>query len=150
VIRPAREDEGPALEALMHASNGYSTPEQRRLIERVRVPVGEGALTFVHADAAGLGGFYTLLQHAGGRWEIDLFFTANDRQGSGLGRALFAHAAAEAARRGGRELLIVSNPPAAGFYRRMGAREDGVDAPRPDIPWERPRFVLPLTAVINR
>ena len=147
MIRIAREDEAPALEALMHASNGYATPEQRRLIERVRVPVeaAGASVTYVLEDAAGAAGFYTLVRRSEAQQEIDLFFTANDRQGRGVGRRMFEHAVAEARRRGARELLVISNPPSAAFYRRMGCREDGVDAPRPDIPWERPIFTFDLS-----
>jgi GNAT superfamily N-acetyltransferase len=39
----------------------------------------------------------------------------------GLGRALLAHAVAEARRRGAERLTILADPNAAGFYERNGA-----------------------------
>ena len=41
---------------------------------------------------------------------------------SGVGRALMAHAIDEARRRGAKRLTILSDPYAAGFYERNGAR----------------------------
>ncbi len=45
--------------------------------------------------------------------------------GGGLGRRLFDRVAAEARERGASELEIVSDPHAAGFYERLGARRSG-------------------------
>lgn len=45
---------------------------------------------------------------------------------SGAGRELFAWARAEAQSAGACTLVIESDPGAAGFYRRMGASDDGV------------------------
>jgi GNAT superfamily N-acetyltransferase len=39
----------------------------------------------------------------------------------GVGRALLAHAVAEARRRGAEQLTILADPNAAGFYGRNGA-----------------------------
>ncbi len=41
---------------------------------------------------------------------------------AGIGRALIAHAIEEARRRGAKRLTILSDPYAAGFYKRNGAR----------------------------
>jgi GNAT superfamily N-acetyltransferase len=46
----------------------------------------------------------------------------------GVGRALFDWAAKDARERGARWLWIEADPDAAGFYRRMGAVDDGVAA----------------------
>ena len=45
--------------------------------------------------------------------------------GGGLGRRLFDRLVAEARERGAAELEIVSDPHAAGFYERLGARRTG-------------------------
>ncbi|MEX0342414.1 MAG: GNAT family N-acetyltransferase, partial [Erythrobacter sp.] len=45
--------------------------------------------------------------------------------GHGIGRRLFAWAAATVAARGGRSLAIAADPQAADFYRRMGAVDAG-------------------------
>ena len=55
---------------------------------------------------------------------------------SGVGRRLFLAAAALARQDGARLLVIQSDPHAAEFYRRMGARDAG-DAPSESIPGRR-------------
>jgi predicted N-acetyltransferase YhbS len=52
---------------------------------------------------------------------------------TGVGRALIAHAIDEARRRGAKRLTILSDPYAAGFYERNGARRIG-EAPSDAIP----------------
>jgi predicted N-acetyltransferase YhbS len=143
-FRLATAADGPALDAIMHASNGYNTPEMRAAIESEHVPPNTDAyLTFVMEDAS-LCGFHSIKRTAPDTWELDLFFIANKRQGEGLGADLFRHAAAEAKQRGARTLVIVSNPSAADFYARMGATRDGFGQPVGRFIWPRPRFVLPL------
>lgn len=88
-------------------------------------------------------GFYALVPH-GDDQELDLFFTANETQGTGLGRRLFEHMADRAKARGAGRVVISSNPEAAGFYRRMGAVEVGVSPPGDGISWDRPKFELVL------
>jgi hypothetical protein len=61
-----------------------------------------------------------------------------------VGRLLFEDMAATARGLGAPQVAIVSNPAAADFYRRMGARDAGVVAPSATIGWERPRLVLDL------
>jgi GNAT superfamily N-acetyltransferase len=63
---------------------------------------------------------------------------------TGAGRALFAWASGVGAQGGAASLVIESDPGAAGFYRRMGARDDGV-APSESIPGRfLPKLVLDL------
>lgn len=62
----------------------------------------------------------------------------------GAGRTLFAWAKAAAADLGATHLIMEADPDAAPFYRRMGARDDGV-APSGSIPGRvLPRLVLTL------
>lgn len=62
----------------------------------------------------------------------------------GVGRCLFAWAAAAAREAGAHVLIIEADPGAADFYRRMGARDDGV-VPSGSIPGRfLPRFKLAL------
>ena len=61
---------------------------------------------------------------------------------SGVGRALLAHAIAEARRRGAERLTILADPNAAGFYERNGAVRIG-EAPSDAVPGR----VLPLYEV---
>lgn len=69
--------------------------------------------------------------------------------GAGLGALLFRHACEEAARLGARTLEIVSDPNAAGFYRKMGAVRRGE---APSVPAGRvlPVLVLDLTRARER
>jgi GNAT superfamily N-acetyltransferase len=62
---------------------------------------------------------------------LDNFFLLPGHIGSGLGRQMWKQALARAAERGAHRLTLESDPNAAGFYERMGARRTGsVIAPR--------------------
>lgn len=62
---------------------------------------------------------------AGARASLEHLWVLPEAIGTGAGRKLFEHAADCARRAGARELEIVSDPYAAGFYVRMGARKTG-------------------------
>jgi len=143
VIDRAREADLAVLRAMMADSNGYERPEELAMIQAFArdwwfAPDDE---VWVLRDPAGPAGFYALVEGPEG-WELDLFFTANDRQGQGVGRRLFAAMGERARALGAWRVLIKSNPRAADFYRRMGAEPAGFDPPSEEIPWARPRFVL--------
>jgi predicted N-acetyltransferase YhbS len=65
--------------------------------------------------------------------DLDKLFVEPQRIRSGVGSALVAHAIDEARRRGAKRLTILSDPYAAGFYERNGARLIG-QAPSDAIP----------------
>ena len=65
--------------------------------------------------------------------DLDKLFVEPHRIRTGVGRALIAHAIGEARRRGANRLTILSDPYAAGFYERNGARLIG-EAPSDAIP----------------
>ena len=76
--------------------------------------------------------------------EIDLLFVDPPMMGYGIGAALFVWAAEAARAAGARELFILSDPGARGFYERMGAVYIG-DAPSDAIPGRLlPRLVFAL------
>jgi GNAT superfamily N-acetyltransferase len=148
VIRPARDQDVPALRRLMRESNGYAEPDARAMIVAYAgtwsLPDSPDAIVRVLEDEEGIAGFHKLVPHADGM-ELDLFFTDNARQGRGFGRTLFADACEAARAAGAARMVVVSNPPAADFYRRMGARDDGVAPPgTAGISWPRPRLVVEL------
>jgi GNAT superfamily N-acetyltransferase len=61
---------------------------------------------------------------------LDNFFLLPGHIGSGLGRQMWEQAVTRAAERGADRLTLESDPNAAGFYERMGARRTGsVTAP---------------------
>ncbi len=145
-VRRASPADTAALRTLMATSNGYERPAARAMIvafaETWRVPDGPHEV-WLAEEGGVIAGFYALIPH-GADQELDLFFTANAAQGTGLGRRLFAHMAGRARALGAACVAISSNPEAAGFYRRMGAVDDGVTPPGEGISWERPKLSLVL------
>ncbi len=65
--------------------------------------------------------------------DLDKLFVEPQRIRDGVGRLLIGEAIAEARRRGAKRLTILSDPYAAGFYERNGARLIG-QAPSDAIP----------------
>lgn len=145
-LRRASPADTAALRMLMATSNGYERPAARAMIvafaETWSVPEGAHEV-WLAEDAGAVVGFYALIPQ-GADQELDLFFTANDAQGTGLGRRLFEAMAARARALGAACVVISSNPEAAGFYRRMGAVDAGVTPPGDGIAWERPKLSLML------
>jgi GNAT superfamily N-acetyltransferase len=145
-LRRASPADTAALRALMATSNGYDRPEARAMIVAFagtwNVPDGPHEV-WLAEEAGAIVGFFALIPH-GSDQELDLFFTANDAQGNGVGRRLFEAMAARARALGATCVLISSNPEAAGFYRRMGAVDVGVTPPGHGIAWERPKLKFRL------
>ena len=145
-VRRAVPADTPALRAMMAGSNGYGRPEARAMIVAFAagwsVPEAGHEIWLAQEDGV-VAGFYALIPHGADR-ELDLFFTGNATQGTGLGRRLFEHMADRARALGAARVVISSNPEAAGFYRRMGAVEVGVSPPGDGISWERPKLTLDL------
>src|SRR5262245_12186483 len=80
----------------------------------------------------------------GDKADLAKLFIAPSTLRSGAGRKLFDWAVTTARERGARWLWIEADPDAAGFYRRMGAVDDGV-APSGSIPGRSlPRLKLKL------
>jgi GNAT superfamily N-acetyltransferase len=76
--------------------------------------------------------------------ELDKLFVEPTRLRSGAGKALFEWAATMARNAGAVTMMIKADPGAAGFYRRMGAVDDGI-APSGSIPGRLlPRLKLRL------
>jgi len=145
-LRRASPADTAALRSLMATSNGYDRREARAMIVAFAgtwsVPDGPHEV-WLFEEAGAFVGFFALIPH-GSDQELDLFFTANAAQGTGLGRRLFAHMTERARALGATGVVISSNPEAAGFYRRMGAVDVGVTPPGDGIGWERPKLKLTL------
>jgi GNAT superfamily N-acetyltransferase len=73
-------------------------------------------------------GFYRLLLQDDGVAELDALFVEPAAMGQGVGRRLWRHAAATAAKLGCREIVLQSDPQAEGFYLAMGAQRAGESA----------------------
>ena len=68
-----------------------------------------------------------------GALDLNKLFVEPRHIRSGVGRALLAHAVAEARQRGAERLTILADPNAAGFYERNGAVRIG-EAPSDAVP----------------
>jgi GNAT superfamily N-acetyltransferase len=91
-------------------------------------------------------GFY-VLEPRGERWSLEHMWVEPDKHGCGAGRSLFAHALGTVRTLRPGVLVIESDPFAAGFYARMGARQTGtVAAPMDGDPDRR----LPLFEIDSR
>lgn len=145
-VRLATPADTPALRAMMCESNGYERPAARRMIRSFAagwsVPGDPHEIWVMEGDDGQPAGFYQLIPD-GRQQELDLFFTSNAHQGAGVGRRLFGHMRQRARELGAKIVTISSNPESAGFYRRMGALDNGVTPPGQGITWERPRLTLP-------
>jgi GNAT superfamily N-acetyltransferase len=141
-IRPATAADAAALTALMHASTAYQGP-YAAILEGYAIDAAQIGRDQIHVAEGGDGllGFYSLAIDTD-EAELDLMFTADAAQGRGVGRRLFEHMRTLAGSLGASRVRIVAHPPAEGFYRRMGARVVGEQAPRGRVGWTRPVLML--------
>ncbi|KFU79604.1 N-acetylglutamate synthase, GNAT family [Amycolatopsis lurida] len=140
-ISRANASDAGRLTTLMHESAAYQG-EYASILENYQVTEDYLAThpAFVAHAQRDVVGFYSLIEYPA---ELDLLFVADSAQGTGIGAWLVEHMLGEAANLGMTELRVVSHPPAAGFYERMGARRVGVVPPSPPkITWERPELVF--------
>ena len=131
-IRPARAGEASILTALCIRSKahwGYDSAFMAAAAPLLRIGEGEiesgGVLTAVlNGDApCGVAAIIPLRRR---QWcELSHLFVAPERLGCGIGRALFEAAIALAAARNATHVSILSDPHAADFYQRLGARRCG-------------------------
>jgi ribosomal protein S18 acetylase RimI-like enzyme len=122
----ARPEDADALSSIAHAAKrhwGY--PEtwivawRDVLMMRPEFIAENAAYCAVEGDRAV--GFYVLTTEDDGM-HLDHLWVLPEAMGRGIGRALFAHAAAQAMRSGFGSIRIEADPNAEGFYKRMGAK----------------------------
>jgi GNAT superfamily N-acetyltransferase len=140
-LRRATADDLPALNALMQASGAYQGDYAPMLqgYAATEAQVAADHMVLAARDGEVLG-FYSLVIE--GEPELDLMFVADAAQGLGLGARLFRDMAQAAAARGIDAVKIVANPPAAGFYERMGAARVGTKLPKGRVTWTQPILYL--------
>jgi|HubBroStandDraft_1064217.scaffolds.fasta_scaffold00373_4 GNAT superfamily N-acetyltransferase len=138
-LRLARPGERDLLDALCFRAKahwGYDSTFMAKCRPGLRVPAAtiRAGLAVVAADAAdrplGVAALGLALADA---ISLDLLFVEPGEIGTGLGAALFRHAAKLARARRAAHLEIESDPFATGFYDRMGARRIG-DVPSGVVP----------------
>jgi GNAT superfamily N-acetyltransferase len=149
LIRAARPGEAAELTALALAAKahwGYPASFMARcraaltiepaMIRRhlFRLAEGEGGIIL---------GFYGFEPDPAGI-ALSHLFVRPDSIGSGIGRALWRDAVAVARRKGYGQMMIVGDPHAVGFYRRMGAVPAGAAPSEIDPTRALPVFRLEL------
>ena len=148
-LRPARAAECRALTALCLRSKahwGYDAAFMAACRPSLTVLPGDLAVwpTLVAELEGRPAGLAQLSFCTGEGAELEKLFVDPPAMGRGLGARLFAAAADLARGRGAAEMVVISDPQAESFYRRMGARPAG-DAPSEAIPGRTlPRLIFPL------
>lgn len=148
ILRPPLAGELPLLSALCLRSKAYWGYD-RRFLEAVRAELSvtaeqmAGWPTVVADDGGSVSGVAQISVGAPDAF-LEKLFVDPEIIGQGVGRMLLGWAADTAREKGCRRLIVESDPGAAGFYRRLGAIDDGV-APSASIPGRLlPRLVLEL------
>jgi GNAT superfamily N-acetyltransferase len=129
-ILRAKPAEAPALSGIAFAAKqhwGYPARwmEQWRNVLTLQpdfIAQHETYTAFLEGQAIG---FYSLRRGLD-RMHLEHLWVLPQKMGRGIGRTLFAHAIEQLKAAGFRTLEIESDPNAAGFYERMGARQVGV------------------------
>jgi GNAT superfamily N-acetyltransferase len=142
VIRKARPSDLPELTRIAHAAKrhwGYSDDLIHLWNNDLTVTTGDlrDDLVFCAERSGALAAFYSV-SGTGPSREIEHMWVMPGHIGSGIGRALFDHMIGELRAVGVERLRIESDPNAAGFYERMGARRIG------DVPATPAGRTLPL------
>ena len=125
MIRPARADERSLLIGLQREASLMWEEDRDALLaepDAIDLPadqIAEGHV-FVFEGEGAVVGFLVILPRADGAAELDGLFTAPDRWGQGIGRALVEHAMAVARQRDCVSLNVVANKRALGFYLKCG------------------------------
>lgn len=148
MIRRAVAADAPMLNAIVHNSSSHKG-EYAPMLDGYEINAAQILRDEFHiAEEAGAAlGFYSLM--LGETPELDLLFVVDAAQGRGIGRLLMAHMQALAASRGVSAVKIVSHPPAADFYRGLGAVDVGYAYPMGRVTWVRPIFSLPVSAAAS-
>ena len=145
-IRPARAGEAAGLTGLCRRAKahwGYDPAFMRLADSALNVTpamIGDGRVLVAEEQAGEpLGVAAVAPAESDGSADLSLLFVEPHAMGRGIGRRLFAAIAVKARAEGSDSLLILSDPHALPFYKRVGAMEIG-DAPSDAIPGRR----LPL------
>jgi ribosomal protein S18 acetylase RimI-like enzyme len=127
VLRDARPDEAPALEAIHRRSSAVWDEDRALLaahpdmIEPPHEAIAEGLVRIAVDGAGRIVGFAVALPvDRDARCELDDLFVEPDQMRRGIGRALVEDVSARAASAGATHLDVTANTNALGFYTRLG------------------------------
>ncbi len=147
-LRPARRTELAELSALCLRSKahwGYDAEFMAACRAELTLSAKDLDASLLQvAEQGGLAIGVAQLGLQGNKAELDKLFVEPGHIGSGIGRALFAWAAQAARDAGAGEMVIESDPAAAPFYRRMGARDAGTAPSGAIAGRELPRLIVTL------
>jgi GNAT superfamily N-acetyltransferase len=145
-IKPARAEEAPRLTDIClraKAHWGYDAEFMALSREALTITpsmIAEGRVLRAENERGEILGVATAVPLAAkGTFDLGQMFVDPDAMRGGLGRKLFEAIIALIAAEGATKLVILADPHAEEFYRRMGAKRVG-DAPSESIPGRR----LPL------
>ncbi len=144
--RPADAAELTALALAAKAHWGYPASFMARCRAALTIDaamIGSGFFRLAEDAGGDILGFYGFEPETGGIG-LSHLFVRPAAIGRGIGRALWQDAVAAARRAGHRRLIIVGDPHAAGFYRRMGAIAAGARPSEIDPARALPLFRLAL------
>lgn len=146
IIRSARSDELPGLSDLCFRSKAVWGYDQRFMEAcRQELSLGPQDLEQTHVAVAEQDGRIlgvVQIRISAGEAELLKLFIEPRALRKGIGRVLFASAADVSSGAGASRIVIESDPEAAPFYRKMGARDAG-QAPSGSIPGRMlPRLVF--------
>ncbi len=126
-LRAARQSEAQALSELCFRSKahwGYDAAfmaQSRVALTISRTRIRDNPVVVAVDESDRPLGVYALAAE-GDIVDLDLLFVDPLAIGTGVGRALFEDAVTEARMLGGREMTVLADPHAAGFYEAMGCR----------------------------
>ncbi|MDQ7249491.1 GNAT family N-acetyltransferase [Dongia sedimenti] len=156
LIRPARPGEAPILTELCiraKAHWGYDTAfmaAASRLLRIRESEIGAGSVLTAHAAESAPCGVAAIVPLRRPNWfELSHLFVAPERLGQGVGRALFGAAVALAGAKGATHVSILSDPHAAAFYEKLGARRCGAAPSGVDRSRLLPLFELAIPHAVN-
>jgi len=124
-LRPAKQSEAHALSELCFRSKahwGYDAAfmeQSRKALTISRIRIRDAPVVVAVDEAERLLGVYAL-EAGDGAVDLDLLFVDPPAIGKGVGRRLFKDAIVEARMLGAKEMTVLADPHAAGFYEAMG------------------------------
>ncbi len=125
LLRPARPEERPALEALQRRAS-LAWDDQREILlahpDAIELPLTQITGGFVRVVERGLDivGFCVVLPCPDGGAELDGLFVEPECWRTGIGRRLIDEAALMARSFGAGQLQVIANPRAVAFYEACG------------------------------
>jgi GNAT superfamily N-acetyltransferase len=148
ILRAAQQDSGRLSQIAQAAKRYWGYPERWLGLWQAELTLSAAYVSEHHVYKAVAGdttaGFYSLTTR---EWEaeIDHLWIEPAYIGQGIGRQLWEHAACLAEELGAQRLVVLSDPHAEGFYRRMGMTRAGEQVYTLDeAPRTLPRLAMAL------